>query len=47
MASRRVLIMVQERSQRSKLEAFVETEVGKQFRETDGRKVRSEPGSSI
>lgn len=43
----RVLIMVQERSQRSKLEASVGTEVGKQFKETDGRKMKNEPGSSI
>lgn len=46
-ATERALIMVQERSQRSKLGASVGTEVGKQFKETDGRKMRNEPGSSI
>lgn len=39
--------MVQERSQRSKLEAFVGTEVGKQFKETDGRKMRNAPEADL
>ena len=47
MVSGRVLTEVQERSERSKLKAFVGPEVGKQDKETDGRTMRNEPASSI